>query len=37
MNSLVAGIDLEDGANLTTVISPVGDITDRLEIGGDVS
>jgi hypothetical protein len=29
MNSLVAGIDLGDRESLTTVLSPIGDVTDR--------
>jgi transposase len=29
MNSIVAGIDLGDRESLTTVLSPIGDITDR--------
>jgi len=29
MNSIVAGIDLGDKESLATVLSPVGDITDR--------
>jgi len=29
MNSIVAGIDLGDRESLTTVLSPVGDVTDR--------
>ena len=29
MNSIVAGIDLGDRESLTTVLSPIGDVTDR--------
>jgi hypothetical protein len=29
MNSIVAGIDLGDRESLATVLSPVGDVTDR--------
>jgi transposase len=29
MNSIVAGIDLGDKESLTTVLSPIGDVTDR--------